>query len=78
MALGRAGLLPPLSSGGALVAQPWLRFHTPLIEPDVRIARIRLSDKTSRLRPRHVAPKPAQTYEPVVPIEVREGIAASD
>jgi hypothetical protein len=22
------------------------RFHTPLIEPDVRIARIRLSDKT--------------------------------
>src|SRR5271165_375323 len=31
-----------------LVAQPWLRLHTPLIEPDVRIARIRLSDKTSR------------------------------
>ena len=23
--------LPPLSSGGALVARPWLRFHTPLI-----------------------------------------------
>ena len=31
MALGRACLFPPLSSGGALVAQPWLRFHTPLI-----------------------------------------------
>jgi hypothetical protein len=30
------------------VAQPWLRFHTPLIEPDVQISRIRLSDKTSR------------------------------
>jgi hypothetical protein len=30
------------------VARPWLRFHTPLIEPDVRIARIPLSDKTSR------------------------------
>ena len=28
--------------------QPWLRFHTPLIEPDVQISRIRLSDKTSR------------------------------
>jgi hypothetical protein len=28
-----------------------------------RITRIRLSDKTSRLRPRHVVPKPAQTYE---------------
>src|SRR5580704_341686 len=36
---------------------------------------IRLSDKTSRLRPRHVVPKPAQTYEPEVPVEVREWIA---
>ena len=43
--------------------------------PDVRITRIRLSDKTSRLRPRHVVPKPAQTYEPEVPVEVREWIA---
>src|SRR5271166_2493847 len=59
----------------ALVARPWLRFHTPLIEPDVRIARIRLSDKTSRLRPRHVVPKPGQTYEPEMPVEVREWIA---
>src|ERR1700688_50875 len=40
---------PPLSSGGALVVRPWLRFHIPLIEPDRRISRIRLSDKTSRL-----------------------------
>ena len=75
MALGWACLLPPLSSGGALVAQPWLRFHTPLIEPDRQISCIRLSDKTSRLRPRHVVSKPAQTYEPEVPVEVREWIA---
>jgi hypothetical protein len=27
------------------------------VEPDRRLARIRLPDKTSRLRPRHVAPK---------------------
>src|SRR3984957_16631419 len=73
VALGQACLFPPLSSGGALVARPWLRFHTPLIEPDVRIARIRLSDKTSRLRPRHVVSKPAQTYEPL-PVEERERI----
>ncbi len=26
--------------------EPSLRFHTPLIEPDMRISRIRLSDKT--------------------------------
>src|ERR1700677_1442344 len=71
IALGRACLFPPLSSGGALVARPWLRFHPPLIEPNLWIARIRLSDKTSRLRPRHVVPKPGQAYEPEVPVEVR-------
>ncbi len=32
-----------------------LRFHTPLIELDVRISRIQLSDKASRFRPRDVA-----------------------
>src|SRR6266404_3101822 len=36
-----------------------------LAEPDRQISRIRLSDKTSRLRPRHVVPKPAQAYEPI-------------
>ena len=56
------------------MVQPWLRFHIPLIEPDVRIARIRLSDKNSRLHPRHVVPKPAQAYESEVPVEVREWI----
>ena len=32
-----------------------LRFHLPLIEPDLQISRIRLSDKKSRFRPRKVA-----------------------
>ena len=32
-----------------------LRFHLPLIKPDVRISRIRLSDKDSCFRPRNVA-----------------------
>ena len=50
MALGGTYLLPPLSSGGALVVPPWLRFHIPLIEPDRQISRIQLSDKTSRFR----------------------------
>src|SRR6266851_8070079 len=36
--------------------------------------RIRLSDKTSRLRPRRAAPTLGQTYEPEVPVEVREWI----
>src|SRR5271166_1309819 len=50
------------------------RFHTPLIEPVWRISRNRLSDKTSRLRPRLVAPKRGQANEPEVPVEVREWI----
>ncbi len=68
MAVGLAYLLPPLSPSGASIAKPSLRFHTPLIEPDVQISRIRLSDKTSRLHPRHVVTKPAQAYEPKVPV----------
>src|SRR3954471_12161658 len=55
VAVGWAYLFPPLSSGGASLAQPWLRFHIPLIEPDVQISRIRLSDKASRLRPWQIA-----------------------
>src|ERR1700694_3599417 len=49
VAVGGTYLLPPLSSGGASIVPPWLRFHIPLIEPDKQISRIRLSDKTSRL-----------------------------
>jgi hypothetical protein len=41
--LGAAYLLPALSSAGA---SPCFRFHIPLIEPDVRISRFRLSEKT--------------------------------
>jgi hypothetical protein len=44
--LGGANLLPTLSSVGASLAPPCFRFHTPLVEPDVRIYRIRLSEKT--------------------------------
>src|SRR5258708_3625660 len=54
VALGWVCLLPPLSSGGARITSPLLRFHTPLIEPDMQISRIRLSDRTSRLRTRQV------------------------
>ena len=46
-----------------------------LIEPDMQICRIRLSDKTSRLRPRLAAPTRSQAYETVMPVEVREWIS---
>jgi len=47
--LGGAYRLPALSSAGASLASPCFRFHTPLIEPDVRICRIRLSEKTQAI-----------------------------
>ena len=69
--------MPPLSSGGASLVRPWLRFHTPLIEPDMQIYRIRLSDKTSRLHPRRAPTKPCEAYELEVPVKVREWIASA-
>src|SRR5664279_4490950 len=45
VAVGRTYQLPPLSSGGALLVRPCLRFHIRLIQPDLQISRIRLSDK---------------------------------
>ncbi len=38
-----------------------LRFHLPLIKPDVRISRIRLSDKDSRFRSREVTLDPRES-----------------
>jgi hypothetical protein len=38
--LGGAYRLPTLSSVGASLVPPCFRFHTPLIEPDVRICRV--------------------------------------
>jgi len=77
VAVGSAYLFPPLSSGGASLAEPCLRFHTPLIEPDMQISRIRLSDKTSRLHPRRAVPSRSQTYETEVPVQVREWIGSA-
>ena len=56
--LGGAYRLPTLSSVGASLFPPCFRFHTPLIEPDVRICRIRLSEKTHTQSPwpLHVTP----------------------
>ena len=47
-----------------------LRFYLPLIEPDGRISRIRLSDKVSSLRPREGAPTQPESVEAQVLIEV--------
>ena len=49
----------------------WPSSHSYVLAP---LYFIRLSDKTSRLHPRHVVPKPTQAYETKVPVEVREWI----
>ena len=53
--LGTAYLLPALSFAGASTALPCSVSTLPLIKPDVRFSRIRLSDKDSCVRPRDVA-----------------------
>ena len=50
-------------------------FPIPLIEPGRANSRIRLSDKTSRLHPRHVMFERSQAYEPLVPVEMRKRIS---
>jgi len=51
-----------------------LRFHIPLIKPDVRISRIRLSDKESRFRPREAASAHAEPYKAQL-VQVFVGVA---
>jgi hypothetical protein len=52
-----------------------LRFQSPLIEPYVRISRIRLSDKTSCLRPRKAVLKRLHADQPQGLVQVLIGEA---
>ena len=54
-----------------------LRFHTPLVEPDVRFSRIRLSDKDSCVRPRDAARSSLELDEPQGVVDVTQGKACS-
>jgi hypothetical protein len=64
-------LLPALSIAGALRSATLLRFHIPLIEPDVRISRIGLSDRDSPFRPREVAWSSTQSSKSQLVVQVR-------
>ncbi len=48
-----------------------LRFHSPLIEPDVRICRIRLSDKDACVPPQEAVRSAFQLDEPEGAAQVR-------
>ena len=56
-------------------SDPWLRFHTPLIEPGVRFSRTRLSDKDSRFRPREARRSRLEWYQPQPSVQVVVGVA---
>src|SRR4051794_38045726 len=62
---------PPPQSGSA-----WLRLQPPLVEPDVRISRIRLSLEISGLRARRVDVRSRQLVQAEGLVEVGLGIAA--
>ena len=51
-----------------------LRFHLPLIKPDVRISRIRLSDKDSYCRPRNVAVAQEELDKAQLTVKILVGI----
>ena len=52
-----------------------LRFHLPLIEPDLQISRIRLSDKDSCFRPRNVAVAQLELDQTQLTMQIFIGIA---
>jgi len=54
-AVGGAYLLAGPFVCRCLTSPTVFRFHIPLIKQDVRISRIRLPDKVSRVRPREAA-----------------------
>ena len=49
------------------------RFHIPLVEPDVRVSRLMLSDKGSCVRPREGVGEGGQPGQPERPIQVLIG-----
>jgi hypothetical protein len=67
--VGRAYLFAGPFVSRCLTSQTMLRFHSPLVEPDERISRIRLSDKGSCLRPREVARAQVQPDESQLIVE---------
>ena len=74
---GGVGRAYPLSDPfvcRCLTSSSMLRFHIPLIEPDVRFSRIRLSDKDSRVRTRKVTRSPAKPDETEGLVEIRVGV----
>ena len=66
---------PALSSAGASLADPCSVSTLPLVEPDVRLSRIRLSDEDSCGRPRDVAIAQAELDESELSVQIVVGEA---
>ena len=72
--LGRAYLVAGSFVCRCLTSPTVLRFHFPLIEPDLRISRIRLSDQKSRFRPRDVARPSREPHQTEFPVQIVIGV----
>src|SRR5262249_53432577 len=68
--VGRAYLFAGSFVCRCLTSPTVLRFHLPLIEPDGRISRIRLSDKDSCFRPREGARPHAESSQTQLLVQV--------
>ncbi len=66
---------PALSSAGASLAEPCSVSTLPLVEPDVRLSRIRLSVEDSCGRPRDVAIAQAELDESELSVQIVVGEA---
>jgi hypothetical protein len=78
--LGWAYRWPILSAVGASLSPPCFRFHTPLIEPDMRFCRIQFPEKVPRCHPRKsVGPSGQTDYAHlIVEKDVRRVLEKSD
>jgi len=75
----RSGCSLPVAVDGAFAMSPqsgltWLWFLFPLIEPDRRFSRIRLSEKGSRFCPRKADGSSIETNEPKLVVEDLVGV----
>ena len=70
----RSGGRPGAPFQLAIASLPMLRFHIPLIEPDGRFSRIRLSDQKSRLRPREPPLLGTEPHQPQYAVQVLVGV----
>ena len=73
--LGAACLFAGSFACRCLSSQTMLRFPLPLIKPDMRLSRIRLSNKDSRFRPRNAMRPLAELHQVILLVQALVEVA---